>query len=869
MESLKVVVFLVVTYSAVARSSYSFQLCPDGQSECPSNSTCCRDPSSGVNYYQCCPLANAVCCNDAGYHCCPGRTTCSSAGTCTSQNGETFPATVGHIAVGVTSKWCPDNKSKKSLCPSTSDTCCLSQDHTWGCCHLPNAVCCSDRIHCCPNGYTCTNDGKGCQKNGSPASTLKASELDTGAGAVVQAVPKRPQMRCPDGGMCSNGNTCCPIEGSKYGCCPVSDGVCCGDGKHCCPFGTTCDLSRGTCDRDKLDASISWLTINIIGNVKCDSCADNHTCCRGGEADSYNCCPLKDGVCCLDHKHCCPRGYLCDMEELVCRKMDSVAKAIEKRPVGNIVCPDQHSVCPSNATCCPGVEAGSYGCCPLVEGKCCKDGKHCCPVGYFCSTKDGTCIKTDIATKVHVLEKQPTSVGDVVCPNGENTCPTDQTCCSTSDREYGCCKYPNAVCCRDRKHCCPFNYYCNDDGTCTDADSVIKAFEKQPASILNVVCPDGQSECPNGNSCCKLRTGQYGCCPLADATCCSDGLHCCPNDYYCNDDGTCTDADSVIKAFEKQPASVLNVVCPGGKSVCPNGNTCCKLLKDRQYGCCPLPNAQCCSDGVHCCPYGYSCDVKVGTCSRGDSVVKMVKKQPASSLVRNVICPDVRDQCPDNNTCCRLTSGKYGCCPLPDATCCSDGVHCCPRDYSCNVASGTCSRADSIMVPVEKEPLSVHSVKCDKKHSCLSGNTCCKTADNKYGCCPEPDAVCCSDKEHCCPDGYRCNTGNNTCTKGDLVVKMLKKQSTSSLVRNVICPDGGSECPNKNTCCKLGSGRYGCCPLVDATCCSDGVHCCPRGDTCDDKKSMCKSGNSLVELLVKEAAKKPSVMSVDHVNNRL
>ena len=30
----------------------------------------------------------------------------------------------------------------------------------------------------------------------------------------------------------------------------------------------------------------------------------------------------------------------------------------------------------------------------------------------------------------------------------------------------------------------------------------------------NVVCPGGQSQCPDGNTCCKLSSGQYGCCPL-------------------------------------------------------------------------------------------------------------------------------------------------------------------------------------------------------------------------------------------------------------------------------------------------------------------------------------------------------------------
>ena len=41
-------------------------------------------------------------------------------------------------------------------------------------------------------------------------------------------------------------------------------------------------------------------------------------------------------------------------------------------------------------------------------------------------------------------------------------------------------------------------------------------FEKEPALVRseNVVCPDGQSECKSGQTCCKLASGNYGCCPI-------------------------------------------------------------------------------------------------------------------------------------------------------------------------------------------------------------------------------------------------------------------------------------------------------------------------------------------------------------------
>ena len=37
---------------------------------------------------------------------------------------------------------------------------------------------------------------------------------------------------------------------------------------------------------------------------------------------------------------------------------------------------------------------------------------------------------------------------------------------------------------------------------------------KVPANVGSVKCPDGQSECKTGQTCCKLASGQYGCCPI-------------------------------------------------------------------------------------------------------------------------------------------------------------------------------------------------------------------------------------------------------------------------------------------------------------------------------------------------------------------
>uniref|UniRef100_H2Z610 Granulins domain-containing protein n=1 Tax=Ciona savignyi TaxID=51511 RepID=H2Z610_CIOSA len=148
-----------------------------------------------------------------------------------------------------------------------------------------------------------------------------------------------------------------------------------------------------------------------------------------------------------------------------------------------------------------------------------------------------------------------------------------------------------------------------------------------------VVCPDGQSQCPDGNTCCKLASGQYGCCPQPNAVCCSDHIHCCPEGYTCNvGGGTCVKQTNseILPWFTKTDSLAINsgmVVCPDGQSECPDGNTCCKLASG-QYGCCPQPNAVCCSDHIHCCPEGYTCNVGGGTCvkqSNSQMLVEMLQ----------------------------------------------------------------------------------------------------------------------------------------------------------------------------------------------------------------------------------------------------
>ena len=473
-------------------------------------------------------------------------------------------------------------------------------------------------------------------------------------------------------------------------------------------------------------------------------------------------------------------------------------------------------------------------------------------------------------------------VKNVICPDEQSECPDGDTCCELSSGQWGCCPLPHAVCCSDHLHCCPNGYTCDvSAGTCTRGTNSIPFLKKNPSKPVvkaepNIVCPDERSTCPTGDTCCELASGQYGCCPLPNAVCCSDHLHCCPNGYTCDvSAGTCTRGTNSIPFLKKNPSKPVvkaepNTMCPGDQSQCPGDDTCCKLASG-QWGCCPLPNAVCCSDHLHCCPNGYTCDVSAGTCTRGTNSIPFLKKNPSKPVVKaepNTMCPGDQSQCPGDDTCCKLASGQWGCCPLPNAVCCSDHLHCCPNGYTCDVSAGTCTRGTNSIPFLKKNPSkpvvkAEPNIVCpDERSTCPTGDTCCELASGQYGCCPLPNAVCCSDHLHCCPNGYTCDVSAGTCTRGANSIPFLKKNPSKPVVKaepNTMCPGDQSQCPGDDTCCKLASGQWGCCPLPNAVCCSDHLHCCPNGYTCDVSAGTCTRGTSVMPLFLKKEAEPNSL----------
>ena len=890
--------------------------CPDGKSECANGQTCCMTKSGN---YGCCPQSNAVCCPDK-VHCCPEGSKCGA--TYCEKGDEAIPFLNRLPAMNTPENVdCPDGKSECA----NGQTCCKEKSGIYGCCPESHGVCCPDMIHCCPGGYKC-NDATGKCEPGYEAIPFLTQ---------LQAM-NTPEIVCPDGGKCPSGNTCCETGDGTYGCCPQPNAVCCPDKVHCCPEGSKC----GATYCEKGDEAIPFLTklqavTNTPENVICpdgkSECANGQTCCMT-KSGNYGCCPQSNAVCCPDKVHCCPGGYKCNDATGKCEpgyeaipflnRLPAMNTPITEAAPKNVKCPGDGE-CPDKNTCCE-TSTGIYGCCPKANAVCCPDKMHCCPNGYICHDSDEKCLKK--ATSVPFLD-EPDTLENVpmtlskeqdpaldTCPDQQSVCPDGDTCCKAEGRtDYNCCPESHAVCCKVGPLCCPSGYTCDGENQrCIRGTESVPFIKRNPSTSIslpfvdlqvqkqrvNDVCPDSHKNCNTGETCCIVKSGGYGCCHFSNAVCCSDKVHCCPESFECDvTRGICTSSGKGVPFFQKlnvvstpettPPSDVVTVTqlklkedesspesinCPD-KSKCPDSTTCCQT-QDNTYGCCKHPQAQCCTDKVHCCPKGYICDPDNMNCKANGSSVPFITMQAThkdmtpltlTTTPKVVDCPD-GSVCEAGQTCCESTSGEYGCCPVPNAVCCSDEKHCCPNGYTCETSIGKCRKDDSELAFLKKLPTlkAPKDVDCPDGSVCEAGQTCCKSTSAKYGCCPVPNAVCCSDEKHCCPSGYTCETSIGRCKRGDLEMAFLEKLPKLKSSQNVICPDQQSECQDKQTCCKDYRGEMSCCTIENAVCCSDGKHCCPEGFKCDTDQAICtKSAKNLFSLMQKQPSTSNSVICPD------
>jgi len=103
----------------------------------------------------------------------------------------------------------------------------------------------------------------------------------------------------------------------------------------------------------------------------------------------------------------------------------------------------------------------------------------------------------------------------------------------------------------------------------------------------------------------------------------------------------------LIVIFFYIKSTVSLVTCPVTSTACPTGTTCCPAqYSGSGYGCCPYPNAVCCSNNQTCCEAGSTCVLSgayLSTCvsthgsKMGISVCKPGPVTPPSTTMPNVL----------------------------------------------------------------------------------------------------------------------------------------------------------------------------------------------------------------------------------------
>ncbi|KAK5610595.1 hypothetical protein CRENBAI_002714 [Crenichthys baileyi] len=816
-------------------------ICPD-QSRCPAEFSCLK----ALTKFGCCPLAKGISCSD-GKHCCPEGHQCSiDSRSCIKKEL-------------VTAVLCNDGASE---CPDET-TCCETPEGQWGCCPMPKAVCCDDKKHCCPDGTTCDTEHMKCiststkkelpmwakfparlradwenQKEDEEITAKAADEGKTEKSTAVTTTNPVPSLE-------EEVAVSTVAKADAENEVPCNETASCHDGTTCCKTkeGKKCNLAAQKCEDGLL--SIPWLEKipaisrqDVQVQVKDVPCDDTTTC-----TDGSTCCKTKEGKKCNLAAQKCEDGLL-SIPWL--EKIPAISRQDVQVQVKDVPC-DDTTTCTDGSTCCKT-----------------KEGKKCNLAAQKC--EDGL-LSIPWLEKIPAISRQDVQVQvkDVPCDD-TTTCTDGSTCCKTKEGGWACCPLPEV------RNVTWLHKKCEDGLLSIPWLEKIPAISRQDVQVQvkDVPC-DEPTTCTDGSTCCKTKEGKK--CNLA-AQKCEDGLLSIP-------------WLEKIPAISRQDVQVQvkDVPCDN-TTACPDGSTCCKT-KEGGWGCCPLPKAVCCDDHEHCCPEGTTCDPTSSQCLKASGSTPAMQKIPvfttaAPTTVKTTTqsfvtsatetngeeelpqqetdeeedekdrnqC-DEHTSCPRDTTCCFMASfKKWGCCPLPKAVCCADGSHCCPETYKCNEDKTTCIKGEVEIPWYTKIPAltsvqaDYSNVRCDMDHQCPKHTSCCRLFTGEWGCCPLQNAVCCSDKEHCCPQGYTCNVFSKTCQK--VIMLQLETLPLTPVYlpenhlqlaplkhRDIQC-DEQSSCQDDETCCRTSPTTWGCCPSPHAVCCSDMKHCCPTGYTCTE-----------------------------------
>lgn len=72
-----------------------------------------------------------------------------------------------------------------------------------------------------------------------------------------------------------------------------------------------------------------WKRLNSILSRRGKECENGATRCKL-QSGACGCCPYyRNGVCCSDKKHCCPKNFSCDSQQGICKKKNKSMKLID------------------------------------------------------------------------------------------------------------------------------------------------------------------------------------------------------------------------------------------------------------------------------------------------------------------------------------------------------------------------------------------------------------------------------------------------------------------------------------------------------------------------------------------------------------
>jgi len=235
--------------------------------------------------------------------------------------------------------------SPQYKCTNPVDTCCGNVVlKKFACCSLPNAVCCTDLLHCCPTGFKCDEVRKRCFKMNTFGNVeiLPFSQMEAASNPNVDnekavkesinldrkevlLISKNKTHLCPDNiTRCEENHTCCSLNKTLDYCC--QEGYICALGLYCLKPGGLIDsnfeidepeekaVATGESDGNTFESS-GHTVMCPGGHVECP---DGNTCCAAAKEGEWQCCNFQNATCCSDKKHCCPNGYKCDLQSLQC-----------------------------------------------------------------------------------------------------------------------------------------------------------------------------------------------------------------------------------------------------------------------------------------------------------------------------------------------------------------------------------------------------------------------------------------------------------------------------------------------------------------------------------------------------------------------